>query len=106
MEALERIKERGDVDFTVGDFDSMPYLLAVGKVRPEKSRRWHELNVYHSAQEILRVHPPAVDIRRVSEKDDVVPLATPVVGVSGKVYNELLIPAGTIANISTIGHNL
>ena len=106
METLERIKARGDVDFTVRDFNSMPYLLAVGKVRPEKSRRWRELNGYHPVQEILRVHPPAVDIRRVSEKDDVVPPATPVIGISGKVYNELLIPAGTIANISTIGHNL
>lgn len=32
METLERIKARGDNDFTVNDFDSMPYLLAVGKV--------------------------------------------------------------------------
>lgn len=37
METLGRIRARGDDDFTVDDFDSMPYLLAVGKVCPEKT---------------------------------------------------------------------
>jgi hypothetical protein len=32
MERLGRIRARGESDFTVSDFDSMPYLLAVGKV--------------------------------------------------------------------------
>ena len=32
MKTLERIRARGDGDFTVNDFDSMPYLIAVGKV--------------------------------------------------------------------------
>ena len=32
METLEKIRARGDSDFSVNDFDSMPYLLAVGKV--------------------------------------------------------------------------
>ena len=32
METLGRIRARGDGDFTVNDFDSMSYLLAVGKV--------------------------------------------------------------------------
>jgi hypothetical protein len=35
METLGRINTRGDKDFTVNDFDSMPYLLAFGKVLPE-----------------------------------------------------------------------
>ena len=35
METLGRIRARGGSDFTVNDFDSMPYLLAVGKVCPE-----------------------------------------------------------------------
>jgi len=29
---LEKIRTRGDKDFSVNDFDSMPYLVAVGKV--------------------------------------------------------------------------
>lgn len=35
METLEKIRARGDNDFSVNDFDCMPYLLAVGKVRLE-----------------------------------------------------------------------
>jgi len=32
METLGKIRARGDSDFTVDDFDSMPYLVAVVKV--------------------------------------------------------------------------
>lgn len=35
MEMLGKIRMRGDNDFTVNDFDSMPYLLAVVKVCTE-----------------------------------------------------------------------
>jgi len=42
----------------------------------------------------------------VPGKDDVVPLSKPVVGISGKVYNELPVPAGTQMFISTVGYNL
>lgn len=44
METLGRIRTRGDDEFTVDDFDSMPYLLAVGKVRP---------NLIHESQRVL-----------------------------------------------------
>lgn len=32
MQTLKKIRARGDSDFSVNDFDSMPYLLAVVKV--------------------------------------------------------------------------
>lgn len=32
METLRTIRARGDSEFSVNDFDSMPYLLAVVKV--------------------------------------------------------------------------
>jgi len=86
-ETLGRIRMRGDSDFTVSDIDSMPYLLAVGK-------------------EVLRVYPVAIEIPRAPNQDDVLPLSKPVVGVSGKVYKELHISAGTPLFISTIGYNL
>ena len=35
METLEKIRSRGDSDFGVNDFDSMPYLVAVAKVHLE-----------------------------------------------------------------------
>jgi hypothetical protein len=42
----------------------------------------------------------------VAQKNDVLPLSKPVVGISGKVYKELPIPAGTPMFASTVGHSL
>jgi len=36
-ETLEKIKARGDADFRANDFESMPYLVAVTKVRLDRS---------------------------------------------------------------------
>jgi hypothetical protein len=33
-EAWGKVKARGDSEFVADDFDGMPYLVAVGKVRP------------------------------------------------------------------------
>jgi len=57
-------------------------------------------------QEILRLHPTAISVPRVATKDDVLPLTKPVVGVSGKVYREIPVPAGTLVFISMVGCNL
>ena len=32
-EALAKVKERGDVNFTANDFETMPHLMAFTKVR-------------------------------------------------------------------------
>jgi len=87
METLGKIRARGGSDFTPNDFDSMPYLIAVGK-------------------EVLRFHPAAIQIVRVAAKDDVLPLAKPLVGVSGKVYKELPVLEGTHVYISSAAYNL
>lgn len=87
METLGRVRARGDNDFAVNDFDSMPYLLAVGK-------------------EILRVYAIATEVMRAPKKDDVLPLSKPIVGISGKVYNELHVPAGINITISPVAYNL
>jgi len=55
---------------------------------------------------MLRVQPVTVEIPRVATKDDVLPLSKPIVGVSGKVYTELPVPAGTLLSVSTVGYNL
>jgi len=86
-ETMEKVRARGDTDFDVNDFDSMPYLVAVVK-------------------EALRLLPPASDIPRVTTKDDILPLSKPIVGVSGKVYNEVPVPAGTLVFLSIIGYGL
>jgi len=87
METLEKIRSRGDSGFSANDFNSMPYLLAVGK-------------------EILRLHPIGIDVTRVATKDDVLPLTKPILGTSGKVYRELHVPAGTLVSVSIVGYNL
>ena len=43
---------------------------------------------------------------RTAKKDNTLPLSKPIVGISGKVYHELPIPAGTIMYISRAGYNL
>lgn len=83
----------------------MPYLLAVVKVR------YHLAHLSMRAdppppQETLRLYPVAVEVPRAPKGDDVLPLSKPIVGVSGKVYKELPIPAGTFITISTMGYNL
>ena len=57
-------------------------------------------------QETLRVHSPVIDIPRAVWDDDVIPLSKPIVGVSGKVYNELAVPKGTLVVTSMLGYNL
>jgi hypothetical protein len=57
-------------------------------------------------QETLRRHSALVEIPRVVWNDDVIPLSKPVVGISGKVYNELPVPRGTTVVVSIYGYNL
>lgn len=87
LETLGKLRARSDNDFTVNDFDSMPYLLAVVK-------------------ETLRVYPVAIEMLRTLQKDDILPLSRPIVGISGRVYNEVPVPAGTTIAISITGYNL
>jgi len=57
-------------------------------------------------KEALRILPPVADIPRVTTEDDVMPLSKPIVGNSGKVYNEIAVPAGTFVFFSMLGHGL
>jgi len=108
IETLEKIKARGDTDFTANDFETMPYLVAVTKVR--QTHLFTSLNeggIYLAvAQEILRNNPIAIDIVRAPVEDDVIPLTKPITGISGRVYTELPVPKGTSVSVSTIGYNM
>ena len=59
-----------------------------------------------SVQEVLRVYPVVPEVTRETKADNVLPLSKPVLGISGKAYNELFVPAGTVAFISMVGYNL
>ena len=52
------------------------------------------------------MHPIAAEIPRIATKDNMLPLAKPIVGVSGKVYDEIPVPTGTVAAFSIIGYNM
>ena len=54
----------------------------------------------------MRVYPAAIEIMRMSKKDDVLPLSKPVIGVSGKIHTEIRVPAGTPMFVSPIGYGL
>jgi len=86
-EAYEAVRARGDEDFTPGDIDVMSFTNAVVK-------------------EVLRCHTPAVEIERVAQEDDVLPLTRPMVDRSGKVHQSLPVPKGTAVNVSCLGYNL
>jgi hypothetical protein len=47
-----------------------------------------------------------MELTRTPKKDDVLPLSKPIVGVSGKVHKQLLVPAGTIVTVSLLAYNL
>ncbi len=84
---MERtIRERGDADFTVADFEAMPYLQAVLK-------------------EILRFYPVVPHTYRQPVKDDVLPLAKPITTRSGKVVSQLPIRAGLRLILSVCAYN-
>ena len=102
-EMYEVIKARGDEDFASEDIDNMAFTNAVIKVSQARTMRNGVLTVI---QEVLRCHAPVIEIERVTWKDHVLPLTRPMVGRSGKVYQSLPIPKGTIINISCWGYNL
>nr|VWO96500.1 Cytochrome P450 monooxygenase CYP52X1 [Ganoderma boninense] len=87
VHAMERtIRERGDADFTVADFEAMPYLQAV-------------------LREILRFYPAVPHTYRQPLNDDVLPLSNPVTTRSGKVVSQVPIRAGLRLILSVCAYN-
>ncbi|KAH7883347.1 cytochrome P450 [Phlebopus sp. FC_14] len=87
-QAEAAIRARGDSQFTVADFDAMPYTTAVMK-------------------EVLRFHSVAYHAYRIAGRDDVIPLSQPVTTESGELINEISIPKGTriVASIAAYNRN-
>lgn len=100
VETRMKIQARGETEFTTNDLDSMPYLIAVMKVRSIGSKHPGRVDGRFHTQEILRVHPVVADIPRYSAKDDVLPLANPITSRSGKLIHELPIPKGLRLTLS------
>ncbi|KAI0644565.1 PAH-inducible cytochrome P450 monooxygenase PC-PAH 4 [Trametes meyenii] len=96
-EARARVNARGESDFTLEDFDSIPTLINAIKACRSSSRPADQvLNVVPSFQESLRVHPTAVLLPRVATKDDVIPLAYPITSTTGEVITEVPVSKGHV----------
>ncbi|KAG2746095.1 cytochrome P450 [Suillus brevipes Sb2] len=82
------VHARGDMDFTIADFDAMPYTTAVMK-------------------EILRFCSVIYHANRCASQDDVLPLSQPITTRSGDVIRELPVPKGTriVASIAAYNRN-
>ncbi|KAG0708534.1 cytochrome P450 [Suillus ampliporus] len=82
------VHARGDVDFTIADFDAMPYTTAVMK-------------------EVLRYCCVVYHVYRCASQDDVLPLSQPITTRSGDVIHELPVPKGTriIASVAAYNRN-
>ncbi|KAG1865931.1 cytochrome P450 [Suillus subalutaceus] len=82
------VHARGDVNFTIADFDAMPYTTAVMK-------------------EVLRFCPVSYHANRCASQDDVLPLSQPITTRSGHVIRELPVPKGTriVASIAAYNRN-
>ncbi|KAI0666538.1 PAH-inducible cytochrome P450 monooxygenase PC-PAH 4 [Trametes maxima] len=76
-EAHARVNARGDADFTVEDLDGIPSLV-------------------NAIKETLRMHPNAALLPRVATKDDVIPLAYPIVTTTGEVVSEIPVSKGHV----------
>ncbi|KIK40787.1 hypothetical protein CY34DRAFT_763985 [Suillus luteus UH-Slu-Lm8-n1] len=82
------VHARGDIDFTIADFEAMPYTTAVMK-------------------EILRFCCVIYHANRCASQDDVLPLSQPITTRSGDVIRELPVPKGTriVASIAAYNRN-
>ncbi|KAG6382002.1 cytochrome P450 [Boletus reticuloceps] len=80
------IRARGDTQFTMADFDAMPFTSAVIK-------------------EGLRYHPVVPHVHRIAGRDDVLPLSRPITTESGEVTNEIFVPKGTRIVASIAAYN-
>ncbi|KAI0747630.1 cytochrome P450 [Daedaleopsis nitida] len=72
-----RVTERGDQDFTIEDLDSLS--LTVNAIK-----------------ETLRLHAVVSQLPRVASKDDILPLAYPIVTTHGETVTEIPIRAGQV----------
>ncbi|GJJ11632.1 hypothetical protein Clacol_005868 [Clathrus columnatus] len=78
--------ERGDMELTIADFDSMSHLQAVMK-------------------ETLRAYPIVPYVLRQAGKDDCIPLSYPVPTVNGEMISDIPVNRGERVIISILAYN-
>jgi len=81
VESKQAMLDRGDTTFTLDDLNSMTYCLAAIK-------------------ETLRFHPIVFQLFRTAGRDDVIPLAYPIVDKNGNTLDSIPVSAGQTIQIS------
>ncbi|KAH7911357.1 cytochrome P450 [Hygrophoropsis aurantiaca] len=80
------IHARGDEDFGPSDFEAMSFTNAALK-------------------ETLRLYPIAHNFNRYADRDDVIPLAEPIILKSGETASEIKVTRGQAITVSVVGYN-
>ncbi|KAF8580093.1 PAH-inducible cytochrome P450 monooxygenase PC-PAH 1 [Ramaria rubella] len=86
MATCSRASQRAQIELSLSDLESMPYLAALIK-------------------ETLRFHPPVAGLTRVADQDDVLPLSVPHKTKTGEMITELPVSKGQRIIISIAGYN-
>lgn len=84
--ARAQIFERGYSAFSMSDLDAMSFVGAAIK-------------------EGLRLNPAIYALLRITSRDEVIPLAYPIVTTSGAAVHEVYVPKGTELMISIQAYN-
>lgn len=85
-EVAEARLRAGDEPFTSNDYDAMHYMNAVIK-------------------EVLRMYPIVANLSRVASRDDVLPLAKPIVGVNGEQLTSIPVRKGQLIVMAMSRYN-
>ncbi|TBU30193.1 cytochrome P450 [Dichomitus squalens] len=89
-----KVAQRGGAEFATEDLDSLTLTNNAIKANC----------LMICLQETLRFHPIALGLARVALKDDVIPLAYPIVSTTGETIREIPVKAGQVFSASFIGY--
>ena len=108
-EARARVIARGGTELKPEDLDSLTQSVNAIKASTTHYRcpwigKSCDLIDACVMQETLRLHPIVVGLPRVAVKDDVIPLAHPIVSTTGEQIAEVPIKAGQVFYASFVGY--
>ncbi|KAE9396154.1 cytochrome P450 [Gymnopus androsaceus JB14] len=86
QEISQARRERQGENLSYDELVTLPYLDAV-------------------CRETMRLYPPVAHVLRRATEDSVVPLSKPVRGIDGQEITEVIVPKGTMVDISIINSN-
>ncbi|KAF5371911.1 hypothetical protein D9757_010590 [Collybiopsis confluens] len=85
-ELVQARQKNGGQDLSYDDLVSLPYLDAI-------------------CRETLRLYSPVPTVSRLSQKDAVIPLSKPVLGLNGTEMHQVAVPKGTNVIVSIFNSN-